>query len=479
VRVRTRLHIHGATAGDFSFGVGRRPTLLPLRPGEPSWVGRGERQRFQTRPDLAPPAVAITTRRPGRAPGLIFLGAKGGRGHDGPMIIDDTGKLIWFRAMRNRELISDFRVQTYRGQPVLTWWQGRLAGGYGRGEGVIYDTSYRAVRRVRARNGHHADVHEFELTDRGSALLIVYDPVRRPEGNVVQAVVQEVDLATGLVLFEWHSIGNIALSESFRRRESPRSRWDYVHLNSVALDAHGDFILSARATNAVYKISRATGRIVWRLGGKRSDFRLGPGARFALQHDARLQPDGSITVYDNSASPAVRKRSRAITLVLDEQRKTATLRRALTHPEGLLSATQGSAQRLAGGNTFVGWGSQRWFSEYDANGRLVLDGRLARGNDSYRAYRFPWNGRPDVPPKVLATRRGERVTARVSWNGATNVAAWQLLAGPAPNALAPVATVPATAFETALAAATRGRHVAVRALDAAGAVLGTSRVQRL
>src|SRR5690606_945044 len=100
------------------------------------------------------------------------------------------------------------------------------------------------------------------------------------------------------------------------------------------------------------------------------------------------------------ATPPVRKHSRAITLVLDPAKRTATLKQALVHPRGLLSATQGSAQRLPTGGMFVGFGSQRWFSEYDATGKLVFDGRLARGNDSYRAYRFQWRGRPITLPKA-------------------------------------------------------------------------------
>ncbi len=270
------------------------------------------------------------------------------------MILDDSGRLIWFKAVRDRELAMDFRVQRYRGVPVLTWWQGRLIGGEGRGEGVIYDNHYEAVRRVRAGNGFRADSHEFELTPQGSALLVVYDAVRRDlrsvggrrNGVVVQAVVQEIDIETGLVLFEWHSLGNIGLAESSERVPRTRAQWDYVHLNSVALDAAGNFIVSARHTNAVYRLSRASGRILWRLGGERSDFRMGDGTRFAKQHDARPQPDGSLTLFDNSAPPPVREASRAVTIVLDTERMTATLRGALTHPGKLLSATQGNAQRL-------------------------------------------------------------------------------------------------------------------------------------
>ena len=203
--------------------------------------------------------------------------------------------------------------------------------------------------------------------------------------------------------FEWHSIGHIATSESYRARPGGKGRWDYVHLNSIAVDAEGNFILSARATHTVYKVSRLTGNILWRLGGRKSSFRMGSGAQFALQHDARLQPDGTITLFDNSSSPPVRKHSRAITLKLDGNR--ATLQRALLHPDGLLSATQGSMQILPTGNTFVGWGSRRWFTEYDATGKIVLDGRLAAGNDTYRAYRFTWNGMPDAKPKVVEQPR--------------------------------------------------------------------------
>jgi len=464
----------------YGFTVGRRPAPLRTRPTERPGKGRGDVQRFETRPDLLPPAITIDTRADGRAAGWIFLAAKSGRGQDGPMIVDDYGRLVWFNAIGNRELATDFRVQTYQGKPVLTWWQGRLSGGEGRGEGKIYDTSYRPIRRVRAGNGFSADLHEFEITPRGTALLLISDAVKRDlssvrgRGSAVQAVVQEIDIPTGLVLFEWHSLGRIGLSESHQRVARHGGQWDYVHANSVALDADGNFIVSARHTSAVYKISRATGNILWRLGGAKPSFRMGPGTRFGNQHDARPQPDGTLTLFDNSASPRMREASRAIAIALDTRRKTATLRSALTHPRGLLAATQGSVQRLPNGNTFVGWGSRRYFTEYDANGRVVFDGRFALGGDNYRAYRFPWAGRPGRPPALVAERRGERVAARVSWNGATDVARWELWAGPSPTALSRVKGESYAGFETAISAPTTQPYVAVRALDATGAVIGTS-----
>jgi hypothetical protein len=475
VTVRSRARTYG-------FTIGRRPAPLKTRPGELPGVGRGAVQRFETRRDLAPPAVTITRREEGRAPGLIFLGAKSGRGQDGPMIVDDFGNLVWFNALGNRELATDFRVQTYQGKPVLTWWQGRLIGGEGRGEGVIYDSAYQPVRRVRAGNGMAADLHEFEITPQGTALLLVYDAIKRDlrsvggsrNGVVVQAVVQEVDIATGLVLFEWHSLDDVALSESHEKVPKRSGQWDYVHANSVGVDADGELIVSARQTSAVYRISRRTGRILWRLGGSRSDFKMGPGTRFGLQHDARMQPDGTLTLFDNSAPPPQRKASRAITIALDHERKRATLVQALKHPENLLSATQGGAQRLPNGGMFVGWGSRRYFTEYDAAGRLVLDGQFAIGGDNYRAYKLPWQGRPARPPALVAQRRGDRIAARVSWNGATDVATWELWAGPRANALRRVKGQPRAGFETAISAVSAGPFVQVRALDANGAALGAS-----
>jgi hypothetical protein len=127
---------------------------------------------------------------------------------------------------------------------------------------------------------------------------------------------------------------------------------------------------------------------------------------------------------------------------------------------------------------FVGYGSQRYFAEFDKAGKLVFDAELARGNDSYRAFRLPWTGRPAERPKVVATRSGGQVTASVSWNGATEVARWELLAGSSEDALRPVRSARATSFETTIRASSSARLVALRARDADGEVLGTSAAVR-
>jgi hypothetical protein len=219
--------------------------------------------------------------------------------------------------------------------------------------------------------------------------------------------------------------------------------------------------------------------VLWTLGGKSDDFKLPRAARPAFQHDAERDPDGTLRVFDNEAAPRVRPRSRVIWYRIDEQAKKASVARQFEHPDDLSSGTQGNAQRLPNGNTMIGWGSQGYFTEIDRRNRVLIDGRVARGNDSYRAYRFPWNGTPRERPALAAQRSGGRTRVWASWNGATGVATWEVLAGSSAGALRPAGSRRRTGFETELPAPASARFVAVRAKDAAGKVLATSQPERV
>jgi hypothetical protein len=292
---------------------------------------------------------------------------------------------------------------------------------------------------------------------------------------VLESVVQEVDVASGKLLFEWHSLDHVARSESYFRPApgSPLDPGDYFHANSVAEDADGNLLVSARNTAAIYKLDRRSGKILWRLGGKRSDFALGPGTRFWWQHDARRQGDGTITLFDDGAAPPRAKRSRALALRVDGT--TATVARELTHPRGLLASSQGNAQFLPDGHVVVGWGAEPYVSEFDGDGRLVFDARLPKEVDTYRAYRFAWVGRPRTRPAIAVRRKDlDENDVYASWNGATNVAAWVVLAGDDPGALRPIAHVPKRGFETRIRVRRGFAHYAVRALDGRGLTLAVS-----
>ena len=483
VTVDVGMRIAGPDENSSSFVVTRLNTA-PAPPDdqakEPASQGV---QRFASQPGLRPPGVRVDTASARAHRSKVFVAPKRGATQQGPMIVDAAGELVWFRPLRGDEQAFDFHAQRYRGRPVLTWWQGKMQLYRGGGVGRIVGTRYRPVATVRAGNGYVMDAHEMKLTRAGTALVMSYFVVPwdltklggRRDGLVEDNVVQEIDVETGAVLFEWHTLGAIPLGESYR--PAPRKRGqihDPWHLNSIELDRDGDFIVSARHTNALYKIDRETGNVAWRLGGKRSSFEMGPGTVFRLQHDARVHRNGTLTLFDNVSEklPARGKRSRGIAIELDEERMTASLVREFEHPDGILSPTQGSLQTLRGGGAFVGWGGlQPLFTEFDRRGRVVFDARFrAKGVETYRAYRMPWRARGEGRPRAVASSAGDMTTVRASWNGATQVARWRVR----PASGGTVTIAPRDGFETAIRVPGRPDAVVVEALGARGRVLGRS-----
>ena len=456
--------------------------------GEPTAAPKPPVQHFLSRPDLRPPPVHVVVGARGTASGYVFIAPKKEVDQAGPLIVDDRGRVVWFRPLDTHG-VTDFRVQRYRGKPVLTWWRGETAKGIGNGRYVIYDDSYHLIANVTAGHGLSGDIHEFLITPRNTALFTIYRRVPydlsslggREDGKVNEGVVQEVDIKTGRVLFEWHSLPSITPDEAYEQVPKDESEpFDYFHLNAIEQDGDGAVLVSARHTHAIYKIRKRDGALLWRLGGKRSTFRLASGARFAWQHDPRLHADGTLSLFDNAASrPAAGRESRVLVLRLDAKRRTAKLVRSFKHPRPLLSTSQGNAQVLPDGHVFVGWGSNEYFTEFDRRGRVLLDVRFGGGDsDSYRAYRFDWNGRPRDRPAVAARADGGRTIVFASWNGATAVARWRVLGGADASRLAPIADAPKRGFETRIPLSSRVRYVEVQALDAAGRILRTSRAAR-
>lgn len=476
-------------ASSVSGYVGYRWPRPEPAPAEPPPAVR----RFVSRPDLTPPTLTVSYPTPGmpRSPGYVMLAPKGyartGPGQQGPMIVDRAGRLVWFLPLtRADQTPMGLAVQQYRGHPVLTWWQGTITGdGHGVGEGVVYDSGYNHIATVQAGNGARADLHEFNLTSRGTALLLIYRPTRADLsvfggssfGWVYAGVVQEVDVATGAVLFEWDSMAQIPVEHTYFDfiGGTAQAPFDYLHLNSVAEDPDGDLLLSGRNTSTIYKLSRATGQIVWRIGGRASDFDVTPPARFFWQHDARMTAPGRLSVFDNSSSPPRAAQSRALLLDVDTARRRVSLAHQYTHPAGLLSDNQGSVQTLPDGRIVVGWGAQPYVSQFDPGGRLMWDARLPANDQSYRAFASDWVATPAEPPALVVGPNDARgATVYVSWNGATQVTQWRVLAGSEPTSLTPVATATVTRFETATAVTVTGPWFAAVALDHLGREIGRS-----
>ncbi len=475
VTVETGKTVAGTDNGTTAFLIAP-PSDLPKPPFDQAKPPKDPHvQSFHSAPELRPPQVDVKVGT--EASGSLFVAPKRGETQQGPMILDPSGQLVWFDPLPGNEQVFDFRTQTFRGKPVLTYWQGDVALYRGSGTGHILDDHYMPVAEVQAGAGYEMDAHEFQLTRHDTALIISYSPTRwdltklggRKDGIVEDNVVQEIDVATGAVLFEWHALGAIPLAESIRPAPKEAGQYhDPFHLNAVAETPGGDFIISARHTSTIYKLDRATGKILWRLGGKASDFDLGPGVEFHLQHDPRPEPGGKLSLFDNVAEdlPAKGRRSRGLVLGLDEKAMKATVAQEFKHSGTVLSGTQGSMEALDGGGAFVGWGGmQPFFTEFDSGGEATFDAAFAaKGVESYRAYALPWEAHGAGRPAAAVQRDGPRTTVWASWNGATDVASWRV----------GDVTVRCTGFETKLELEGAPASVTAEALDASGAVLGRS-----
>jgi hypothetical protein len=453
---------------------------------------------FCSRPGLRPPTVMVTATVGGSAsgvdPGFLLLGpgpvSLRGSEQFGPMIVDRTGGLVWFRPLAAGLEVTNFTTAEYQGKPVLVWWEGKvLPSGYGRGEAVLVDRSYREVARVRAAGGRSMDLHALSLTRAGTALFTCYPQIvpadlssigGSRDAHVYESIIQEVDIATGRLLFEWRSLQHIAPEDSHEPLGEP---YDYLHPNSIQQLPDGNLLVSGRHTWALYKLERGTGRVIWTLGGKRSRFSIGADAGFAWQHDAQLRAGQVLTVFDNgSAGPVQTERqSRGLVLQVDEPRRTVELRTAYTSPQKLVAGAMGSVQALPSGNVLVGWGTTSHTSEFAPDGALLLDYALPAGMYSYRGLWHPWAGVPDQQPALAGAR--ERRTGRTllyaSWNGATAIAGWLVHTGPSRDSLRPLGLAINRGFETAISLPSQVRFAAVTPVSRHGEQLRRSDVLEL
>ena len=487
VTVATSLAVRGARGDSFTFTIARpvtAPDPPPPNAPKPAAPKPDAALSFASRPDLHPPKLDTVIPARNVAPGDIFLTPSGPIPQTGPLIVDDRGQPVWFEPTPNARTLN-LAVHTYQDKPVLTWFEGTAtANGYGQGVFVIADDNYREIARVHAGNGYAGDLHDFEITPQGTALFMIYSRVHADasavggakDQSVIDAVVQEVDIPTGAVLFEWHSLGTIGLQESYQRLPKGTSTaYDYVHPNSVALDTDNSVLISGRHTSSVFKVDRATGALVWRLGGKQNNFSMGDGTGFAWQHDVRRQADSTLTVFDNGASASTKARpSRGLVLRVNEHSMTVRLVREYKNPHGSTATSQGDFQTLANGDFLAGWGNLPEYSEFAADGTMLADTRLPAGASSYRAFRFSWTGHPVDAPSAVAVRAGADVAVSASWNGATEIATWRVLAGSSAGELEAVRTAPRDGFETTVHVTTGEPYVAMQAIDSSGGVLGTS-----
>lgn len=476
-------------APDPGFRIGDEASP-PDGPDGRSASPRAAAPRFATRPDLRPPGIDINVAASGAAPGLIFSTpfASEGAGTDhGVMVYDNAGQLVWFHpASAPGTVLGDAFVTTYAGAPALVWFEGTAPYGAGsyRGEWVVVDSSYREVARIRMGNGYRADLHDIRFTDHGSAYLMAYNPVIctgaapldacTPGATVLEGVVQEVDLGSGQVLWEWHSLDHIPLQDGYLELGAPRI--DYFHINSLDLDGDGNVLMTARNTSAMYKVDRTNGGLIWAFGGKRTSFpnlvgSPSPASGPDFPHHVQARGGGSYSYFDNGVRRDGPSRGEIVTL--DPGSGTATYTTTLERPNPVFSQVQGSMQGLPGGRNLVSWGNTSIVTEFDASGNVVFEADVTAAC-CYRQLRHEWTGAPASSPVARANAAPGGTSVAVGWNGDTRTARWRILAGQGAGSLSPVATVDRTGFETTATVPGRPTRVAVEALDGSGQVIGRS-----
>jgi hypothetical protein len=461
---------------------------------------KGDTYSFYSAPRLHPPvarAAVLPADLRTLAPGYILLAnfyeitSPPIVGQSGPLILDGRLSPVWFRPVREDVVASNLSLQTYAGKPALGWWQGVITstGATTSGEDVLVDQHYRGVARLRGRNGWIITPHE--LLVRGGVAWVTANkniPMNLSKyggaynGALIDSAVQEYDLTSGRLLYTWDALEHIALSDSYATLPTNGFPWDAYHVNSIQLVPGPKFVVSMRNTWAAYKVDTASGVIEWTLGGKHSSFRFGPRASFEWQHDVTLEPGGVVAMFDDHCcqitgggtyvSPTAG--SRALRLKLDLGARTATAYQQFSHGSRFDADYMGSIEPLPGGGAFVGWGSQPFFSEFSASGKLLLDVVLPRPDLSYRTTLEPWVGLPLEPPAGASRTHAGKTTVYASWNGSTALASWQVLAAASDGRDRVVASSPKLGFETAVPVSGAYEAFRVRALDASGKVLATS-----
>ncbi len=461
---------------------------------------------FVTEPTLHPPKLYSDspTVAAKLEPGYVFtanfynLNYPPLLGQSGPLILDRNLQPVWFQPVPEKVVASNLSLQTYEGKPALAWWQGVVTntGATESGEDVVVNQHYQRVATLRGQDGWKLTLHALTISGVNAWVTANKNIARNLSnyggaynGALIDSAVQEYNLKTGKLLRSWDALAHIPLGDSYATVPTNGFPWDAYHVNAVEVTGDGTFLVSMRNTWGAYLVNIDSGKIEWTLGGKDSSFKFGPGAAFQWQHDVAFalgsrpgSSNSTVTMFDDhccqltgggTSVPATGP-SRGLVLELDQQHRVATLVHQYTGGDEFESEYMGDTQPLQNGNTFVGWGSEPYFSEYGPSGKLLFEAHFPGSDLSYRSMIEPWVGEPLTDPAGAARQAGGSTTVYASWNGATELASWRVLAGAGAKMTA-VASAAKSGFETAIAVPSGYGSFELQALDAHGRVIGASR----
>ncbi|KXL45997.1 hypothetical protein M433DRAFT_154042 [Acidomyces richmondensis BFW] len=493
-------------------------------------------EQFVTRPEIRAPRYMVAKHHPEAiSPGYWFVTPyshfddqprTSRREHipcqTGAHIYDGDGNLVWSGAcMYGNRNIFGFMPVDLNGVQHLSFhlphevlredlpMREKVAAG------VLLNNQYIEVSRTVLKERRALDFHEFNIQPGGQSVLLstTWDAKRsapeigQGERRLYVYGFQEIDLNTGAVTFDWDPLAHdVLLNEScdakgLSKHANTRS-WDFFHINSVDKNKQGDYLVSSRHTSTVYKISGQDGHIIWRLGGYRPDFEMGDGVDFHWQHHARFRFENEthtiISVFDNSGDdedrnpniPQARSSAKFIILNTASDPMTAKILRRFDRPDGSRSPKLGSVQMIGdhanNASVFVDWAIEGYISEYDGQGRLVLEARFQTERmSSYRAFKYPFIGNPTEAPalKIIPIPHSEYKIATAfyaSWNGATEVDTWAFYGAEAETGpFRLLGSVKKHGFETSWVMPGQVRVAYAEAIDVYGSSLRKSSIATL
>ncbi|KAI1839651.1 hypothetical protein JX266_014136 [Neoarthrinium moseri] len=461
-------------------------------------------QTYASSPGITPPELLIhSNTSSAMTSGYVFVGVDGTSDskQTAPCIYDmspgdNMGSLVWTGLEWNKTF--DVSLQTYKGEPVITFYNGTLLDGFGHGSYYMLDQTYTEIKHFSPIGYPNlGDIHEFRITDDDTALVTLYIVKQADltsvngtkDGYIYECAFQEINIETGELVFMWNATDHVALNETYNELGSAgdeSSPFDFFHVNSVTKDPDGNYLISSRTTWALFKIDGTTGDIIWRLNGRHSDFTVDDGADFHWQHNARwtdATAQTHISIFDNQGDDD-NTRSRGMLLAVDQEAMTVSLEQDFHNGDSTYSRYEGNLQclncsDLSSTNWFQGYGNQPYFTEFSADGTIVLDVQFAVQNaiNSYRAYKYPlasWVGKPNTNPNISWDNGTSDVY--LSWNGATEVDSWDVYMADQANSTnwTKIASATKAGFETAvhLTGSDLPAYVRGKALNSTGGVLG-------
>ena len=234
---------------------------------------------------------------------------------------------------------------------------------------VILDSNFNKIDSIQPTAGAFNDMHDILILDNGNYLIMGYKnsvidlsaytfngSPGSANTTLKDAIIQEFDTNHNLV-FEWNSVDHIHPSDYIDGYSYNVNNFDYVHINAFEIDDDGNILVSMRHTDAIYKINKTTGNLMWTLGGKSNQFTfINDNNGFSGQHDIRRLSNGNISLFDNANNQPTPKRSRGKEYTLDTVSMTCTKVYQYTYTPSFYARAMGNFQTNNNGDRLIGYG---------------------------------------------------------------------------------------------------------------------------